>query len=201
MISDYTRLINFTAKAGFDAIPSDFDSEFNRVATFSALKAPLLNPTFSGTVVVPALINTTSDAGVAGKTSPAQSTQIYMNTFVTNTKMIFFQATAPLGWTQITNHDDVLLRVANASDGGTGGTTGFVASPLNITASHVLTQGQIPSHSHFYTGNAGAGGYLGGGAGGTFGTKTTTALGGGNGHTHGITWTQKYINMILCNKQ
>ena len=56
-MSNYTKTTNFTAK---DSLPSgdsgkvirgsEFDTEFNAIATASATKADLASPTFTGTV-------------------------------------------------------------------------------------------------------------------------------------------------------
>lgn len=61
-MSNYTKTTNFTAK---DSLPSgdtnkiirgsEFDTEFNAIATASATKADLASPTFTGTVTVPNL--------------------------------------------------------------------------------------------------------------------------------------------------
>jgi len=208
MISDYTRLTNFTALAGLDSLPSIFDTEFNRVATFSALKAPLLNPTFTGTVVVPSVPATTSLANVAsgtGLNSAVQAREIYMHTFPTGTQMVFYQNYAPAGWAQdntTTALNDALLRTVTVGGGVTGGTTGFVAAPLNITGAHVLTIAEMPAHTHPVVTNAGTGGFLGGGspATKTWGIGATSSTGGDGSHTHGITWTPKYVDLILCIK-
>ena len=61
-MSNYTKTTNFTAK---DSLPSgdsgkvirgsEFDTEFNAIATASATKANLASPTFTGTVTIPNL--------------------------------------------------------------------------------------------------------------------------------------------------
>jgi len=61
-MSDYTKTTNFTAK---DSLPagdtnkiirgSEFDAEFDAIATASATKANIASPTFTGTVTIPAL--------------------------------------------------------------------------------------------------------------------------------------------------
>jgi len=61
-MSNYTKTTNFTAK---DSLPSgdsskvirgsEFDTEFDALATASATKADLASPTFTGTVTVPNL--------------------------------------------------------------------------------------------------------------------------------------------------
>ena len=61
-MSNYTKTTNFTAK---DSLPSgdsgkiirgsEFDTEFNAIATASAPKADLASPTFTVTVTIPNL--------------------------------------------------------------------------------------------------------------------------------------------------
>jgi hypothetical protein len=61
-MSNYTKTTNFTAK---DTLPSgdtnkiirgsEFDAEFDAIATASATKADIASPTFTGTVTIPAL--------------------------------------------------------------------------------------------------------------------------------------------------
>ena len=61
-MSDYTKTTNFTAK---DSLPSgdsgkiirgsEFDTEFNDIATAISSKADTASPTFTGTVTIPAL--------------------------------------------------------------------------------------------------------------------------------------------------
>ena len=61
-MSNYTKSTNFTAK---DSLPSgdsgkvirgsEFDTEFNAIATANATKANIASPTFTGTVTIPAL--------------------------------------------------------------------------------------------------------------------------------------------------
>jgi len=200
----YSKSINFTALAGSDALASIFDTEFNLVATAVNSKANTASPTFTGTVVVPALAAIVSHTGDATKTSPIMSSEVYMHTFPTNTKAVFYQATAPTGWTQLTaaGLNDALLRIVTGSGGVTGGTTGFIASPLNITGSHTLTVSQMPAHTHTYThvGGSGSQQFISG-AGVAVGTAATTgSKGGGTGHTHPISWSPKYADFIVCKK-
>lgn len=74
-MSNYTKTTNFTAK---DSLPSgdsgkvirgsEFDTEFDALATAVASKANIASPTFTGTVTVPALTitgNVTVDLGSA----------------------------------------------------------------------------------------------------------------------------------------
>lgn len=58
------------------------------------------------------------------------------------TKMVFYQASAPSGWTMITTQNDKALRVVSASGGGAGGTHPLSTPP---STSHTHTG---PSHTH-----------------------------------------------------
>lgn len=74
---------------------------------------------------------------------------------------VFYQATAPTGWTKLTTHNNKALRVVSGNGGGGGGTidftTAFPSSPksFNVTLTvsgfvgdTTLTTPQLPSHSH-----------------------------------------------------
>jgi len=70
------------------------------------------------------------------------------------TNMVFFQATAPVGWQQLTSAtlSDAAIRLVTGAGGGTGGTTGFLTVfsdrtvPLPIH-NHPITD---PGHNHPY---------------------------------------------------
>lgn len=117
------------------------------------------------------------------------------------TKMAFFQAAAPTGWTQDATNNDAMLRVVSGTGGGTGGS----ASPttgLTATDSHTLTTSEMPAHTHdvqnvLNTTGASYGAFSNTG---NYGTVTSTSTGGGSGHTHNITFAPKYIDMIIAVK-
>jgi len=69
----------------------------------------------------------------------------FYNDVPDNTRMIFYQAAAPLGWLQVTTINDRLLRVSSAIGGTLGGDweiTGMVA------IGHALTVAEMPVHDH-----------------------------------------------------
>jgi hypothetical protein len=82
--------------------------------------------------------------------------------FIAGTKMVFYQASAPTGWTQDTANNDKALRVVSGTGGGTGGTNDFSSahthSHTGTGGNHTLTQAQMPSHRHVSLrgGNAGS---------------------------------------------
>ena len=67
------------------------------------------------------------------------------------TRMIFFQAAAPVGWTQDVTYNDYTLRIVSGVGGGSGGTDSpFTAdmSHTHTTSAHALTISEMPVHSH-----------------------------------------------------
>jgi hypothetical protein len=74
------------------------------------------------------------------------------------TVMLFYQASAPTGWTQVTTLNDYALRIVSGTGGTTGGTTAFstvfanqtptiTTSGLSVGAT-TLSSTQIPAHTH-----------------------------------------------------
>jgi hypothetical protein len=69
------------------------------------------------------------------------------------TAMLFYQAAAPTGWTQVTTVNDRALRVVSGSGGVTGGTTAY-STYFNgsfSVGSTTITEAQMPSHTHAVT--------------------------------------------------
>lgn len=129
-----------------------------------------------------------------------------------NTVSVFYQASAPTGWTQVTDHNDKALRLVNGTGGGFGfgGTSGAggnsfttvfpsTTSSLSVSFSanvpvsgtvggHTLTVSEIPDHTHNSltggTASASSGGstYLTSGSNNTGSVVSPGGL--GNAHTH-----------------
>jgi hypothetical protein len=129
----------------------------------------------------------------------------------------WFQAAAPVGWTQLTTHHDKALRIVSGAGGGSGGSVAFTAAFASqaVTGSNsatTLTSAQIPAHSHNIT--TGLGSNPGGSvpyAGNTLsgwnwiGGITANNIGGGGSHNHAFAGTAinlavQYIDMILASK-
>lgn len=140
-------------------------------------------------------------------------------------KTLFFESTAPTGWTKLTTHNDKALRVVSGVGGSFGGSTAFSTVMASRTpagsvtvsnAAFTLTTSQIPSHTHGAIANSGSGGgatvanwavsnAFGANA-SNFGSTGNGGLGGGS-HTHNNTasfsgtamdFAVQYIDMILC---
>lgn len=135
------------------------------------------------------------------------------------TNMLFYQAAAPTGWTQLTTVNDRALRVVSGTGAAVGGTTAFstyFSGSSNVGAT-TLTTAQMPAHTHGVTDpghihtvdSGGALGvyypYLNNGFGGTVPTNsavtgiTINSAGSGDSHTHTIPSLQ-YADVIICTK-
>lgn len=79
--------------------------------------------------------------------------------FPLGTAWVFYQSSAPTGWTQVTTHENKALRVVSGTGGGSAGTNSFTStmSSFNISGTVIsssatgpttLTVQQLPSHAH-----------------------------------------------------
>ena len=117
------------------------------------------------------------------------------------TVSIFFQGSAPTGWTKSTTHNDKALRVVSGTGGGSDGSISFTsafpgtAKPISATSPitgtvgpHILTTPQLPSHTHANGGHIGLNftnsGDVGSGSGWTRSFPGVGANGGNQAHAH-----------------
>ncbi len=124
--------------------------------------------------------------------------------------MLFFQASAPTGFTQVTTQNNKALRVVSGSGGGAGGSASFTSvfgssATLDLSGSvgdTTLSTAQIPSHQHsvplYYIDNDETNNQPGA----TFGriaqgTVNTNAAGGSGSHTHSLTTASVSVDMDL----
>lgn len=136
------------------------------------------------------------------------------------TRVLFFQAAAPTGWTQYAGVSDRVLRVVSTTGAGTGGTYPFSQyfSGSGLVGSTTLTEAQMPSHTHVVndpghnhtypvSGNSSIYGYQPTGSGPSYDREVSTsttgiylsATGGSTGHSHTIPSLQ-YADVIICTK-
>jgi hypothetical protein len=232
-MSDYIKATNFATKDSLSTgnpnkiiKGTEIDTEFNAIASAVASKSDINSPTFTGVPAAPtatAGTNTTQLATTAFVLANAPSSPIPAGTVI-----LFYQAAAPTGWTQVTTQNDKALRVVSGTGGTAGGTTAFssvftnqtVSTSISISGTSgatTLSTSQIPSHAHSYsmaTASAAVNGnnetspfnFFGGNVG-----ATTGAEGGGGSHTHSfsgsdtgtssaVTLNVQYINIILASK-
>lgn len=118
-------------------------------------------------------------------------------------KMLFLQAAAPSGWTQDTSLNDKVLRVVSGEGAGTGGDWTMEAL---LTAGHVLTEAELPAHTHPYLKPASSSGYqtAPGSANCVASSGTTDPTGSDEAHTHAMDnagdWRPAYVDVIACTK-
>lgn len=143
--------------------------------------------------------------------------------FPSGTRMPFAQAAAPTGWTQDTtdNANNRMLRVVNSTGGGVAGSDSPIVNSTTMVAhTHTFTGSALGTHTHTDSGHThptNSGGGLSVAAGGSYtlvagatNTGTNSALGlsstsagtpvGSNSTTTGVSWSPRYINMIICAK-
>lgn len=140
------------------------------------------------------------------------------------TVMLFYQNAAPAGWTIVTSQNDKALRVVSSAGGVAGGTNAFsTVFAQTTTGSYGLTLADIPLHGHPFrlvgagqaTSTATGGMMIGAGNGSSIvttnysaytGTPTDTAgqqiggAGGGGTHSHSLTMSIQYIDIILASR-
>ena len=127
--------------------------------------------------------------------------------------MAFFMSAPPAGWTQVTAHNDVSMRIVSGTGGGTGGsvvfTTAFSSQAVTgTTAATTLTIAQIPAHTHTKAAVNDVAGLQGGAqasVGETDDSGVTGSTGGGGSHLHALTSSVinlavRYVDMILATK-
>lgn len=174
------------------------------------------NLTTSGNITATGTIDATKLSGNLPALNAASLTGVVY--FASGTKMAFFQASAPTGWTQKTGSalSDAALRVVTGSGGGTGGSTTFSTAFTHshahtlAGAAHTLSTSEMPSHSHVisYGGyNSSAGKIPTGGLVGDTPADSSENTGGGGSHSHVIsgsvtsaTISPKYADIIICEK-
>ena len=162
--------------------------------------------------------------GISIATVGATST-ITNSLFPAGTRMPFAQAAAPTGWTQDTtsNADNRMLRVVNSTGNGVGGTDSPIVNNTTMVAhTHTFTGNVLAPHNHTDSGhshgipaNAVAHGTPGGGTplwdsqnptGNTYtsyaniSSVSAGTAAGTNSTTTGVSWSPKYIDMIICSK-
>lgn len=140
--------------------------------------------------------------------------------FTSGTRMPFAQAAAPTGWTQDTsnNANNRMLRVVNTAGNGVGGSDSPIVNSTTMVAhTHTFTgvahTHTDSGHSHTQRGqNALSGGFTPVLASGTATVNadtntanasaviSSTTATGTNSTTTGVSWTPRYIDMIICSK-
>lgn len=144
--------------------------------------------------------------------------------FPSGTRMPFAQAAAPTGWTQDTtdNATNRMLRVVNTAGNGVAGTDSPIVNSTTMVAhTHTFSGSALADHTHtdaghIHTDTGSAPSYnstsgpdskqqwIGSHNTGTgYANISSNSAGtpsGSNSATTGVSWTPRYIDMIICSK-
>ena len=99
-------------------------------------------------MITEAVVTVIEQAGLAPDDTPIQFRDALRKIYgevEAGTRMVFYQAAAPTGWTKVSSVNDRLLRVVSGDGGGTGGDWRISGLSVGGTA---LTVDQVPEHSH-----------------------------------------------------
>ena len=98
------------------------------------------------------IINVIIQAGLEPSKNERDQLARSVTFFPSGTKLVFYQAAPPPGWTQDAAHNDKALRVVSGAGGGNGGTHGL-STPPSINHSHTGPSHTHtgPSHAHDYS--------------------------------------------------
>ena len=138
--------------------------------------------------------------------------------FPAGTVLIFPQPAAPSGWTQITTHNDKMIRVVNGSGGGSGGTDSPILMDKVPAHTHTGSADTVPNHRHgvggnqwpwgggdFYSAHDNTAAFHGSVASQSF--IGWSGWEGSHGHTMTINsnagasnWTPKYLDTVIASK-
>jgi len=145
-------------------------------------------------------------------------TAVYDVSIPSGTKMLFYQAAAPTGWTQYTSLDDKMLRVVQGAGAGTGGSwtvsglsSSTVSNHSHSVGSHTHGPGTLATQTISSNDNFAGGSNpfpnlvnatLSIASGVTAASTGDTGAAGGHSHTisQDGTWRPAYADVIICTK-
>jgi len=200
--AEYLSETQRTGGAVSGIFPSELANKlFYQVSTFvAALATALVNKGYemqdtdlSTLITAMANILTKADFGTgAGTVCQGNDARLDVE-IASGSKVWFWQATAPTGWTIDASAADAVLAVKGglSSYGVDGGLRAGTWSQLNhthTTGDHVLTVAEMPAHTHTYTKESTPIAHSGGNSVGVYpATYNTGSTGGNQAHNHGET--------------
>jgi hypothetical protein len=149
---------SFTSLQLLTALTDETGTGANVFATSPTLVTPALGTPSSGTLTNCTDLNASQlstgtvptarlASGTANSSTYLRGDQTWQSIsapaaeFASGTTIVFYQASAPTGWTKSTSHDNKALRVVSGTGGGSGGSSSFTS----VFASRGVP---LPEHNH-----------------------------------------------------
>ena len=148
--------------------------------------------------------------------------ELNVGAFPSGTQLLFYQASAPSGWTKVTGVGNRVVKIVEDTSGGTtGGTNNFSDTFKSLSTNSVSTSGtvggtslsvaQLAKHTHTTLGSSSSSGYdaanyfehssLSSTSTGSTGSNQSHSHSfTGSSHSHTVNLSVKYINVIVCRK-
>ncbi len=107
------------------------------------------------------------------------------------TRMVFAQAAPPAGWTQDANYNDRVLRFVSGAGGGTGGSASVAGGAVSTSST---------SEQSFGSGGPSTTVEVGSGGGTIVADENHTHETSGHSHSHSLTYSIRYRDVIAARK-
>jgi len=126
--------------------------------------------------------------------------------FAKGTVLLFYMASAPIGWSKLTTENDKALRVVSGTGGVAGGTNAFsTVFAQTVVGGTSISTAQLAAHTHTIPYDDVSTPPVGGNAASSGVTVSRNGSGGGSAgsgtsHNHTITMSIQFIDLILARK-
>jgi len=210
----YNPSTNTVAAGNFSGNGSSLTSLNGSNISSGTVSAARLPDATTGAQGVVQLIDSFTSTSNTRAVTAAALRDVYLMTIPSGSKMLFYNSSAPTGWTKATSLTDYAIRVISGTGGGTGGNVGFTTAfasktvPVPYHKHNANASNQQGGHTHNYSGttsNAGAhthtytkakGGWSGaaGNVGDTWRYSENKSTGSAGSHNHNFSGTTSGVS-------